>query len=455
MSVVISAQGLGKRYRIGAAPPGGRATRRSIGDLVAAPVRNLRRLRRLSAFSAAEEADVVWALRDVSFEVRQGEALGVIGANGAGKSTLLKILSRITKPTTGVLEIEGRVGSLLEVGTGFHPELTGRDNIYLNGSILGMDRRYIGRRLDEIIAFSGVERFIDTPVKRYSSGMYLRLAFAVAAHLEPDILIVDEVLAVGDSAFQQKCIGRMEEVAGEGRTVLFVSHNLNAVESLCSRAILIREGRIHREGDVHEVVSAYLRGVNVSEVDRHWPELDSAPGGEKVRMHRARVYPVGGEPGDTITIDSEIEIECEFYSMIPGARLTTTLHVRTLDGTIAFTTGSDSDPRWRGRALPAGLYRTRCRIPGGLLNDGGYRIELLVVEDLATVPYKQDDLLVFSVKNVVEEGVGWHGECPGVVRPALTWRTEALGPVPGGSPDRGPERSGRRPAGSPGRGAAG
>jgi lipopolysaccharide transport system ATP-binding protein len=257
----LRVHGLGKRYRIGAAERQATTAREALALLATAPARNLKRLTSLTSFRGSESQNVVWALRDVSFELSHGEVLGIIGHNGAGKSTLLKVLSRITRPSTGWMEVYGRVGSLLEVGTGFHPELTGRDNVYLNGAILGMDRRYIARRFDEIVAFSGIETFIDTPVKRYSSGMYLRLAFAVAAHLEPEILIVDEVLAVGDADFQRKCLGKMGEVARAGRTVLFVTHNMAAVQALCSRAILLRRGSVVASGSVDDVVHQYLRGV--------------------------------------------------------------------------------------------------------------------------------------------------------------------------------------------------
>jgi lipopolysaccharide transport system ATP-binding protein len=257
--LAIGIENLGKRYRIGSAALPYATIRESIVNAATAPLRNLRRIRQLGTFGAESEADVFWALRDVSFEVKRGEVLGIVGRNGAGKSTLLKILSRITRPTRGRAVVRGRVGSLLEVGTGFHPELSGRDNIYLNGSILGMDRAYITERFDEIVDFAGVAKFIDTPVKRYSSGMYLRLAFAVAAHLETDILVVDEVLAVGDAEFQRKCVGKMGDVAKEGRTVLFVSHNMGAVSSLCESAILLAEGEVHAWGPVAETINLYLR----------------------------------------------------------------------------------------------------------------------------------------------------------------------------------------------------
>ena len=255
----IKVYNLSKHYRIGAiqGPYRYKTLQQAIIDGISAPVRNLSRLRSLTKFKNGEEADVIWALKDVSFEVDEGEVLGIVGRNGAGKTTILKILSRITEPTSGYVEIYGRVSSLLEVGTGFHPELTGRENIFLNGAILGMRKREIERKFDDIASFAEIEKFLDTPVKRYSSGMYVRLAFAVAAHLEPEILLIDEVLAVGDIAFQKKCLGKMEEVAKGGRTVLFVSHNMGAIRSLCQTAIWIDNGQIVKKGTSDEVVTEY------------------------------------------------------------------------------------------------------------------------------------------------------------------------------------------------------
>jgi lipopolysaccharide transport system ATP-binding protein len=319
MKLALRAQSLGKRYRLGTS--GDRPTdRRPITHLLTAPLRNLDRLRRLAAFRAEDEEDVLWALRDVSFQVEHGEVLGIIGRNGAGKSTLLKILSRITSPSTGEVAIAGRVGSLLEVGTGFHHELTGRENIFLNGSILGMDRAYIQSRFEEIVDFSGVARFIDTPVKRYSSGMYLRLAFAVAAHLEPEILIVDEVLAVGDAEFQKKCIGKMSDVANEGRTVIFVSHTLDAVQRLCSRCLYLEQGRLIDDGKPAQIISRYLSrtaSANARTSPNVWMDLSAREriGSGEARVIAARYsshneeaanhpYPLG-------PLDVELHIESE------------------------------------------------------------------------------------------------------------------------------------------------
>jgi lipopolysaccharide transport system ATP-binding protein len=257
-SIAIRTETLGKRYRIGALAQRPRTLREAITLTMSAPMRNLRRLRAAARPGDGDGSDLVWALREISFEVTEGEVVGIIGRNGAGKSTLLKLLCRITEPTTGFADIYGRVGSLLEVGTGFHQELTGRDNIYLSGSILGMDRGYIDRRFDEIVDFAGIGPFLDTPVKRYSSGMYLRLAFAVAAHLEPEVLIVDEVLAVGDAQFQKKCLGKMGTVAREGRTVLFVSHDMNAIRRLCPRVLLLDSGQMLGDGSTLELMQKYL-----------------------------------------------------------------------------------------------------------------------------------------------------------------------------------------------------
>jgi len=262
--IAIRTDSLSKQYRIGLRRSGYRTLRDALTDAFMAPFRRGRRLFRGQQYGAADMQETIWALKDVSFEIKRGEVVGIIGSNGAGKTTLLKILSRITEPTEGYAEIYGRVGSLLEVGTGFHPELTGRENIYLNGAILGMKKAEIDLKFDEVVAFAEIEKFIDTPVKHYSSGMYVRLAFAVAAHLEPEILLVDEVLAVGDAQFQRKCLGKMDEVATAGRTVLFVSHNLAAVENLCKRVLLIDKGNVAMTGDAYTVVNRYLQQVNSS-----------------------------------------------------------------------------------------------------------------------------------------------------------------------------------------------
>lgn len=415
-NVAIRAEGLGKKYTIGRLAP----RHDTLRDALTEGVRRLTRPRGGRDGGAGE--DVFWALRDVSFAVGRGEVVGVLGSNGAGKSTLLKILSRITEPTAGEARIEGRVGSLLEVGTGFHSELTGRENIYLSGAILGMRRAEIARRFDEIVAFAEVERFVDTPVKRYSSGMYLRLAFSVAAHLEPEILLVDEVLAVGDAAFQKKCLGRMGDVAREGRTVLFVSHNLVAMESLCERALWLREGRLAEDGPAGRVISDYLKTSFSSATERRWTAMESAPGNDKVRLRGARVRPVQGSAEDAIDVRTPFVFELEYWNLQPGASLNLSLHLFNDQGVLVFNAGPLEEPH----PLPAGLFRDVCRVPGDLLNDGRYKIELLVVQDQGKVLHRFADLLTFDVLDTPELRGSWYGRWPGVVRLPLPWSTEAI-----------------------------
>ncbi|HWC25527.1 MAG TPA: ABC transporter ATP-binding protein, partial [Solirubrobacteraceae bacterium] len=365
--------------------------------------------------------------------------LGIIGRNGAGKSTLLKILSRITEPTRGHADITGRVGALLEVGTGFHPELTGRENITLNGAILGMRRAEIDRKFDEIVGFAGVERFIDTPVKRYSTGMHARLAFAVAAHLEPDILIVDEVLAVGDAAFQKRCMGKMGDAARSGRTVLFVSHNMAAIESLCSRAIWLEAGRCAADGAPSEVISGYL-ATSLSVLNDHlWPEPDLAPGNDLVRIRRARVRPEQGGAEDPIFVTTPFVIEFEYWNLRAGAHLNLSLHIYNEQGVLVFNARPEEETVWRGRPFPRGLFRDRCHVPGDLVNDGVHRVELLVVADARHVIHRMEDVLVFEVRDVGEHGGGAYDQWVGAVRPRLEWETEQLVAV-----DAMPRGDGRR-----------
>ena len=368
-----------------------------------------------------------WALRDVSFEIRQGEVVGIIGRNGAGKSTLLKILSRITGPTNGQVTLYGPVGSLLEVGTGFHPELTGRENIFLNGSILGMRRKDIARRFDEIVAFAEVERFLDTPVKRYSSGMYVRLAFAVAAHLNPEILVVDEVLAVGDAAFQKKCLGKMGQVASEdGRTVLFVSHNMTAVQSLCGRALWMDGGTLRDEGTPREIVPRYLKTAFSPRRQETWDEPHRAPGNHKVRLRSVGVRPEGGAGTAMITTHTPLVLEFEYWNLTPGLRLNLSVSVLNEEGQPIFNTVPSDEPQWNGRPFPVGLFRSAFRIPGDLLNDGTHRVLLYIVEDQSVVLSRHEDVLVFDVLEAPGERQGWFGKWEGAVRPRLEWTTELL-----------------------------
>jgi lipopolysaccharide transport system ATP-binding protein len=317
----------------------------------------------------------------------------------------------------------------LEVGTGFHPELTGRENIYLNGAILGMRKAEIERKFDEIVDFAEIEKFIDTPVKHYSSGMYVRLAFAVAAHLEPEILLVDEVLAVGDAAFQKKCLGKMGDVAREGRTVLFVSHNMVAVQSLCDRVIWIREGTLAEDGPTNQVVSSYLKtSFSNLTTQQQWDDIDTAPGNREARLHRACVRPENGTPTDLIMMESPFLIEVEYWNLLPQANIGVTLHVYTEEGVVAISTSSIHDKRWRDRNLTTGLFRSICHFPGILLNSGIYRILLLFVKDVSSVIYRHEDILSFEIveSETSPRAKGWFGKREGIIRPLLEWSTEQI-----------------------------
>ena len=414
MPHAIEVSALGKRYRLG----------EDFGNYLTIRESLARALRRRTRSTDSD----LWALRDVSFDVSEGEVVGIIGRNGAGKSTLLKLLARITEPTTGVARMHGRVGALLEVGTGFHQELTGRENVYLNGSVLGMTRQEIDRRFDEIAEFSGVERFLDTPLKRYSSGMSLRLAFAVAAHLEPEILVVDEVLAVGDVAFQRKCLGKMGDVARGGRTVLLVSHNLTAVESLCGRVLWIEGGQLAADGKAGEVIGRYLGSVIDRQAGRVWDDPETAPGNEWVRLRAASVYPGGGDPGENITVRTPIALEFEYENLKAGTPLNLSLHLYSAEGVLVLNAVPVDETEWYGRPYPAGRFRDRCVIPGDLLNDGTYRVELLVVKDKSVAVYQDDAILEFDVEDIVEESEGlFEGKWAGVVRPPIEWKTEQVG----------------------------
>jgi lipopolysaccharide transport system ATP-binding protein len=357
------------------------------------------------------DSDYVWALRDINFEVKQGEVLGIIGKNGAGKSTLLKILSRVTSPTTGEFKIKGRIASLLEVGTGFHPELTGRENIFLNGSILGMTKAEISSKFDEIVAFSGVERYIDTPVKRYSSGMYVRLAFAVAAHLEPEILIVDEVLAVGDAEFQKKCLGKMKDVAGQGRTILFVSHNMIAVKNLCNRAILLEEGTEKQLGNTNDVIDSYFN-TQADVFTKNWGAKD-APGNEKVKLTSVQLNSSGLLANKQLNTESTIDLIFGFEHNIENPNINITLHFCTPDGTIIFATRSTI------LTNPAQNLLIRCTIPCNTLNNIDYRIDALFVNNSSPV-FIFENCISFRIHETERQG-SWFGKWPGTIRPILNW----------------------------------
>jgi lipopolysaccharide transport system ATP-binding protein len=352
--------------------------------------------------------------------------VGVIGRNGAGKSTLLKILCGVTDPSSGQAAVWGTMGALLEVGTGFHPELTGRENVFLNGAILGMRRVDVNRKFDEIVAFAGIEKFIDTPAKHYSSGMYMRLAFAVAAHLETDILLVDEVLAVGDAEFQRKCLQKMEQAGSDGRTVLFVSHDMAAVARLCSRAILLEAGRVVCDADSSEVVHRYLHGGTIhGSAVREWPTLELAPGDQVARLRAVRVLDEQLRPAPQVDIRHPVQIEVDFWNLEPDRRPSVSLHLFDDRGTCIFATNDFVSPRWKSSPRPAGLVRSTCRIPGNLLAEGLITVLAAVsTYDRVTVHAIERDAVAFTV---VDRSVGdgvrgpYAGKWPGVVRPMLEW----------------------------------
>ena len=403
--IAISARGLSKRYTIGQQEREN-ALRNVLGPMLRAPWKLLK----------GEKKETFWALRDVDLEVKHGEVLGLIGRNGAGKTTLLKILSRITRPTKGSAEIYGRVGTLLEVGTGFHPELSGRDNTYLSGAILGMSKQEINRKFDEIVAFAEIERFIDAPVKHYSSGMYVRLAFAVAAHLEPEILFVDEVLAVGDASFQKKCMGKMSDVSRQGRTIVFVSHNMTAMRRLASRAVLIELGEITGSGSTGEIIDRYLQKNTDSNLESRWDDEQTAPGDDRVRLRRVRVIPQG-DSDDPITVHTPIQIEFMYWNYVPNAVLNVSMLLNNMEEVCVFNVGSGL------ATIPAGLIRHTLEIPGDFLNVGSYYVNLIIVKDASVGILFQNNVVAFEV--VEGEVVGdWYGRRPGAVRPNLKWETE-------------------------------
>jgi lipopolysaccharide transport system ATP-binding protein len=420
-SDAILVQGLGKRYRIGERRARYKALRDVLTEAAKWPVRMLS-----GRAAGRRETETIWALRDVGFRIGHGEVVGVIGRNGAGKSTLLKILARITDPTTGLVEIRGRVGSLLEVGTGFHLELSGRENIYLNGAILGMRRQEIERKFDEIVAFAGVDRFVDTPVKHYSSGMYLRLAFSVAAHLDPEVLLVDEVLAVGDAAFQRKCLEKMEDVGRHGRTVLFVSHNMPAVTRLCERTIMLESGSVALDGPSHQVVARYLSSDVGTMARREWPDPATAPASAIARLRAVRVRNPELRVTDTIDIRKPVGVEMEFDVLEPGWSLSASFDFYNEEGLLLF--GSlETDPHWRGKPKPPGRYSTTAWVPGNLFSEGTVIVnaELLTTHPL-TRHFGERQAVAFHVVDSMDGDSArgdWGGEWKGAMRPKLEWVT--------------------------------
>lgn len=362
------------------------------------------------------DSDYVWALKDINFQVEQGQAVGIIGRNGAGKSTLLKLLSRVTKPTTGAIKYKGRIASLLEVGTGFHPEMTGRENIYLNGAILGMTRKEITRKFDEIVDFAGVERYIDTPVKRYSSGMYVRLAFAVAAHLESEILIVDEVLAVGDAEFQKKCLGKMGDVTkGEGRTILFVSHNMTAVKELCNTGVLMKYGEVSYKGDMLETILEYQKDYELSN-SYIAQNLDEAVGNTNIKIHEFSAKPIEGK---IIDVESGIRVKLQFYNAQPNINLDATFELRNFEELVLYHVGKlvteNNDSK-------SGIYTIEFDMPAGMLNAGNYYFKLIFGKNQSEALFNIDNLIGFEVENV-KVGTKTH-IYPGIIRPNFDYKVD-------------------------------
>jgi lipopolysaccharide transport system ATP-binding protein len=403
MKPIIEVNHISKKYRIGE-KQSYYSFRDTLTDLAKSP------------FRKKSNKSEFWALKDISFKVMPGEVIGIIGRNGAGKSTLLKILSRITPPTTGEVILRGRVASLLEVGTGFHPELTGRENIYLNGAVLGMKRAEINNKFDEIVEFAEISKFLDTPVKFYSSGMYMRLAFAIAAHLEPEILLVDEVLAVGDVEFQKKCLGKMKEVSKQGRTVLFVSHNMQAIQSLCKNTILLKNGEINDFGPTDKVVNKYLNTGLGNMTMKTWNNMKNAPGNQFIRIKSAKIIDFSNNKNSLFTVKTPLQIEFEFWNLAP-AKINLSLVLWSIAGECIFNVGSDS------KSLEKGLYKSICKIPADLLNDNAYSIHLFFVKDMSIGIYNHENILSFEVQDVEREG-NWYGKWIGAVRPKLEFNIE-------------------------------
>jgi lipopolysaccharide transport system ATP-binding protein len=421
---IIQVRDLGKRYVLGQTT-GQKTFREAVVGGVMAPFRLVSGKRR-------PEPESFWALKDLSFDITAGEAVGIIGRNGAGKSTLLKILSRITAPTTGEVRLRGKVASLLEVGTGFHAELSGRENIFLNGAIMGMTRAEVRARFDEIVAFAEVDKFLDTPVKRYSSGMYVRLAFAVAAHLQPEILVVDEVLAVGDASFQRKCLGKMQNVASGGRTVLFVSHNMAAISRLCTRAILLSHGTVAADGPVAKVAGIYAGGTNgesPTEVD--FRKRGKPPGSEHVRLLAARL--IGDQPGSpTVDIRRPVSFEFDYEVLSDRYPLHPTFLLFNEEATCVFAT-NDGFLRESQQPKKPGLYRSSVSIPGNLMSEGMFSMDFAISTlDPVIVHVREGGLFSFTVQDPGEGDSArgaFGGHLPGVVRPLLPWKTESLGSI--------------------------
>ena len=423
--IVIRAENLGKLYRVGQLY-GYNTLRESLTNAVLAPFR-----RRSGSVAASQKpkshnlnSEYIWALKDVSFEIRRGEAWGIIGLNGAGKTTLLKILSRITTPTEGYAEIHGRVGSLLEVGTGFHAELTGRENIYLYGAVLGMKRAEINRKFDEIVEFSEVRKFIDTPLKRYSTGMQVRLAFSVAAHLEPEILLVDEVLAVGDVAFQRKCLGRMEGVVKGGRTVLFVSHNMGMISTLCEKAILLDNGYVEFMGSAQETVSKYLTHLRTGAgLKKEW-SFEEAPGGDYVKLKAIRITNRQGIEQPYFSCTEPIYVTMDYWVLHDDVPIN--MGFWLFDEKENWICGVGNYTETKRKAINKhGPYRSRCTIPGNLLNSGRYTLTVEIIRNRADSEIRIPHCVAFET--VDDHRVhSRYSKWGGIIKPDFEWQTESF-----------------------------
>ena len=425
MSIVIKVEGLGKQYRLGEV---GTGTLSHDLNRWWARMRGkedpFSKIGEINDRTKKGESEYVWALKDINFEVKQGEVLGIIGRNGAGKSTLLKILSKVTKPTTGRILTKGRIASLLEVGTGFHPEMTGRENIFLNGAIMGMRRQEIKNKLDAIVDFAGVERYIDTPVKRYSSGMYVRLAFGVAAHLEPEILIVDEVLAVGDAEFQKKCLGKMKDVsANEGRTVLFVSHNIAAIKQLCTHGLMIKNGSLEYDGDISEVTEKYLTTGITTAREFNWIGSD-APGNDKIIIRRVAAFAKGKTTFDPIKSNEDIVVEMEFENKMNAVHLDVTWDMFDADVAHVFHIGTLMA---NGEEINEGVYNVNFIIPKNLLNTSRYYFNVIFGIDQRYVAFRYETILNIDIEDALnnDKRTSFH-KMPGIIHPKVQWEIHKL-----------------------------
>jgi len=423
MTRAIKAEGISKEYTIGAQRPAAGLLVDQLGDALRHPLQTLR------AALVGDDKKRFWALKDLDFEIEQGDILGVVGRNGAGKSTLLKILSRITDPSQGRALVRGRIASLLEVGTGFHPELSGRENIFLNATILGMRKKEIERKFDEIVAFSGVERFLATPVKHYSSGMYVRLAFAVAAHVDADVLLVDEVLAVGDADFQKRCLGKMGQVAQDGRTIVFVSHNAMALRNLCNTAILLESGRLSSIGLIEDVLAAYaaqpLPQARVADVERL--AADSRP----ATVSSVNVRP-SSSGSTSIAISQAFIIRVEITVSQP-TEIGVFLHCYGTGSEMVFSSGSFFEKELNGLNLRPGRSAFECEVPGHLLNDGEYTLDVLLVQKRHSIVASESAICSFRIHDDSATVEGWHWRPAGAVRPLLEWRYVEYGETFGAS----------------------